>query len=163
MDILPPPPLPMLGPLAPQAQYMRFQSFNAKQLSNSIYSIKLKVRELYEYMQMNEELLGGPITPIPDKYVGLKDEKPFLDEITPPSPPIRAYRRDGTPGREIWNTLREIGGTDGNNRGYVDILEGGAGVPSLYWLLDEKLKNEALARRTPALLARSSWRKNNFA
>lgn len=162
MALLPPPPLPLLGPFRPLAQNAYFSEMNVKQLANCIYSTKLKVRELYEYLQMNEELLGAPMTPIPDKYVGLPDEKPFPEETTPHPPPIRAYRVDGTWEREIWNTLREIGGTDGNNRGYVDILEGGAGVPSLYWLLDEKLKTEAIDRRTPALLARLRWRQENL-
>jgi len=149
---------------------------NFKQLANCIYSTKLKVQELYEYMQMNEELLGGPITPIPDKYVGLPVKKPFPEETTPSPPPIRAYRVDGTPDREIWNTVREIGGKQRNDRGYVDFLEGTPAIPAvlpyyagerakkgMYEILQEKLKTEALARRMPALLARLHWRRENLA
>lgn len=163
MALLLPPPPPMLGPLPPAALYMRFQNFNSKQLANSIYSIKLKVGELYEYLQYTERLAGLPITPIPDKYVGISATKPFPDEITPPLPMIRAYRVDGSLGREIWNTQREIGGGGHwNNNGYVDILEGTPAGPSLYWLLEEKLKTEALDRRSPALVARYRWRKENL-
>ena len=162
MELLPPPP-PMLGPLPAAAQYMQFQNLNSKQLANSIYSIKLKIRELYEYLQYTQGLAEVLITPTPDKYVGLPAEKPFPDETTPALPMTRAYRVDGSLGREIWNTQREIGGGGHwNNSGYVDILEGTPAGPSLYWLLEEKLKTEAIARRSPAVLARWRWRQENL-
>jgi hypothetical protein len=130
---------------------------NLKQLANCIHSLKIKIGELYEYLQYAQGLAGSAITPIPDKYVGISATKPFPEETTPCLPPIRSYRIDGSIGREIWNTHREIGGEEGNDRGYADFL-----VP-MYDILRNKIKAEAIARRSPALLARWRWRKENLA
>jgi len=152
----PPPPLPMFGPVGPGAQNAYFSSMTLKQLANCIHSLKIKIGELYEYLQYAQGLAGSEITPIPDKYVGIPATKPFPEETTPSLPGIRSYRVDGSIGREIWNTLREIGGEEGTNRGYADFL-----VP-MYEILQNKMKSEALARRMPALVARFRWRKENF-
>jgi len=156
-DLLPPPPPPMLGLIGPGAQNAYFSSMNLKQLANCIHSLKIKIGELYEYLQYAQGLAGSAITPIPDKYVGISATKPFPEETTPCLPPIRSYRIDGSIGREIWNTHREIGGEEGNDRGYADFL-----VP-MYEILQNKIKTEALARRSHALLARWRWRKENLA
>ena len=142
-----PPPLPVFGPVGPAAQYEYFSSMTLKQLANCIHSLKIKIGELYEYLQYAQGLAGSEITPTPDTYVGIPATKPFPEETTPSLPGIRSYRVDGSIGREIWNTHREIGGEEGMNRGYADFL-----VP-MYEILQNKMKTEAIARRSPALLA----------
>ena len=155
MDLLPPPPPPMLGLIGPGAQTAYFSSMTLKQLANCIHALKIKIGELYEYLQYTQGLAGVAITPIPDKYVGISATKPFPEETTPCLPPIRSYRVDGSLGREIWNTQREIGGEEGNDRGYADFLV------QMYEILKNKIKTEAIDRRSPALLARWRWRQDN--
>jgi len=156
MELLPPPPPPMLGLIGPGAQNAYFSSMNSKQLGNCIHSLNVKIGELYEYLQYTQGLAGVAITPIPDKYVGISATKPFPEETTPSLPAIRSYRVDGSLGREIWNTQREIGGEEGNDRGYADFL-----VP-MYEILQNKIKAEAISRRSPALLARWRWGQENL-
>ena len=162
----PPPPPPMLGPYTPPQLARACSEMDFETFANWIWSTKTAVYtncvEINGYEnELNAEVgyLKYPLTPIPEEFLGLSATPPFPDKITPHPPATRAYRVDGTAGREIWNRTRE-------NGTYLEALKGKPAEPprppyfeglrawkGMEEILLDKMKTEAIARRSPALLA----------
>ena len=171
MAHLSPPPLPILGPYTPQELERKCSLMSVELLANWIWVTKRAIHANYLKINANERNEGWQLTPIPEEFLGLA-MPPFLEveeHVPYCPPPTRAYRQDGTRARENWNWARE-------NETYLQYLKGKPAEPPIpphfeglrAWkgmeeILLDKMKAEALARRSPAVLARWRWRKENVA
>lgn len=164
----PPPPPPRLGPYTPPELARECSRMNLGTFANWIWSTKRAIRSNYVQTNTNERNEEWPLTPIPEEFLEISVAPPFPEEETPYPPPTRAYRQDGTRARENWNWARE-------NETYLQYLKGKPAEPPIpphfeglrAWkgmeeILLDKIKNEAIARRSPAVLARWRWRKENL-